>query len=108
MPLAAHWLRLYADEEGLKPVGFTADPRSALLAAPVSTWTCARTRAVRAAAQSWLPRASVASPSAALIAFSVSRSALRCSALLAGCCLLGHRRAVLILDGGVGDRFGVE
>ena len=32
LPLAAHWLRLYADEEGLKPVGFTADARSALLA----------------------------------------------------------------------------
>jgi two-component system response regulator GlrR len=31
-PLAAHFLRLYADEEGVKPVGFTSDARNALLA----------------------------------------------------------------------------
>jgi len=32
LPLAAHFLRLFADEEGVKAVGFTADARSALLA----------------------------------------------------------------------------
>ncbi len=32
LPLAAHFLRLYADEEGIKPVGFTSDARNALLA----------------------------------------------------------------------------
>jgi len=32
LPLAAHFLRLYADEEGVKPVGFTSDARNALLA----------------------------------------------------------------------------
>jgi two-component system response regulator GlrR len=31
LPLAAHFLRLYADEEGVKPVGFTSDARNALL-----------------------------------------------------------------------------
>jgi two-component system response regulator GlrR len=31
LPLAAHFLRLYADEEGIKPIGFTSDARSALL-----------------------------------------------------------------------------
>jgi two-component system response regulator GlrR len=31
LPLAAHFLRLYADEEGITPVGFTSDARSALL-----------------------------------------------------------------------------
>ena len=31
LPLAAHFLRLYADEEGVKTVGFTADARNALL-----------------------------------------------------------------------------
>jgi two-component system response regulator GlrR len=31
LPLAAHFLRLYADEEGAKPVGFTPDARNALL-----------------------------------------------------------------------------
>jgi two-component system response regulator GlrR len=31
LPLAAHFLRLYADEEGVKPIGFTSDARSALL-----------------------------------------------------------------------------
>ena len=32
LPLAAHWLRLAADEAGVKPVGFTSDARDALLA----------------------------------------------------------------------------
>ena len=32
LPLAAHFLRLYADEEGTKPIGFTSEARSALLA----------------------------------------------------------------------------
>jgi len=31
LPLAAHFLRLFADEEGLAPVGFTAEARNALL-----------------------------------------------------------------------------
>ena len=31
LPLAAHWLRLAADEVGVKPVGFTSDARDALL-----------------------------------------------------------------------------
>ena len=31
LPLAAHFLRLYADEEGVKPIGFTSDARNALL-----------------------------------------------------------------------------
>jgi two-component system response regulator GlrR len=31
LPLAAHFLRLHADEEGLSPVGFTAEARNALL-----------------------------------------------------------------------------
>jgi len=31
LPLAAHFLRLFADEEGLTPVGFTAEARNALL-----------------------------------------------------------------------------
>jgi two-component system response regulator GlrR len=31
LPLAAHFLRLYGDEEGIQPVGFTADARNALL-----------------------------------------------------------------------------
>jgi two-component system response regulator GlrR len=31
LPLAAHFLRLYADEEGIKPVGFTSDARNALV-----------------------------------------------------------------------------
>lgn len=34
LPLAAHFLRLYAEEEGIEPVGFTADAREALLAEP--------------------------------------------------------------------------
>ncbi len=34
LPLAAHWLRLAADEAGVKPVGFTPDARDALLAEP--------------------------------------------------------------------------
>jgi two-component system response regulator GlrR len=34
LPLAAHWLRLAADEAGVKPVGFTSDARDALLAEP--------------------------------------------------------------------------
>ncbi|MGH0029055.1 MAG: sigma-54-dependent transcriptional regulator [Myxococcota bacterium] len=34
LPLAAHFLRLYADEEGIEPVGFTADAREALLSEP--------------------------------------------------------------------------
>ncbi|HEX9813868.1 MAG TPA: sigma 54-interacting transcriptional regulator, partial [Myxococcota bacterium] len=34
LPLAAHWLRLAADEIGVKPVGFTSDARDALLAEP--------------------------------------------------------------------------
>jgi two-component system response regulator GlrR len=34
LPLAAHFLRLYADEEGLTPVGFTAEARNALLSEP--------------------------------------------------------------------------
>ncbi|MBW2286574.1 MAG: sigma-54-dependent Fis family transcriptional regulator [Deltaproteobacteria bacterium] len=33
LPLSAHFLRLYADEESLEPVGFTRDARDALLAA---------------------------------------------------------------------------
>jgi two-component system response regulator GlrR len=32
LPLAAHFLALYAGEEGLEPVGFTTDARTALLA----------------------------------------------------------------------------
>jgi two-component system response regulator GlrR len=32
LPLAAHFLRLYADEEGVSAVGFTSEARSALLA----------------------------------------------------------------------------
>ncbi len=32
LPLAAHFLRLYADEEGIQPVGFTAEARHALTA----------------------------------------------------------------------------
>jgi len=35
LPLAAHFLRLFADEEGIAPVGFTSDARDALLA---ETW----------------------------------------------------------------------
>jgi two-component system response regulator GlrR len=31
LPLAAHFLRLYADQEGINPVGFTSDARSALV-----------------------------------------------------------------------------
>ena len=31
LPLAAHFLRLYATEEGLEPVGFTTDARNALV-----------------------------------------------------------------------------
>jgi two-component system response regulator GlrR len=31
LPLAAHFLRLFAGEEGIKPVGFTSDARAALL-----------------------------------------------------------------------------
>jgi two-component system response regulator GlrR len=31
LPLAAHFLRLYADEESVKPIGFTSEARSALL-----------------------------------------------------------------------------
>ena len=34
LPLAAHWLRLAADEVGVKPVGFTSDARDALLSEP--------------------------------------------------------------------------
>jgi two-component system response regulator GlrR len=34
LPLAAHWLRLAADEAGVKPVGFTSDAREALLTEP--------------------------------------------------------------------------
>jgi two-component system response regulator GlrR len=34
LPLAAHFLRLYGDEEGIQPVGFTADARNALVAEP--------------------------------------------------------------------------
>jgi two-component system response regulator GlrR len=34
LPLAAHFLRLHADEEGVTPVGFTADARSALVSEP--------------------------------------------------------------------------
>ncbi len=34
LPLAAHWLRLAADEAGVKPVGFTPDARDALLTEP--------------------------------------------------------------------------
>ncbi len=32
LPLAAHFLRLYANEEGVAPVGFTSDARNALVA----------------------------------------------------------------------------
>jgi two-component system response regulator GlrR len=32
LPLAAHFLRLFSDEEGITPVGFTSDAREALLA----------------------------------------------------------------------------
>jgi two-component system response regulator GlrR len=35
LPLAAYFLRLAADDEGLRPVGFTADARAALMA---ETW----------------------------------------------------------------------
>jgi len=31
LPLAAHFLRLFADEEGIEPVGFTTDARDALV-----------------------------------------------------------------------------
>jgi two-component system response regulator GlrR len=31
LPLAAHFLRLHSDEEGIKPVGFTSDARNALV-----------------------------------------------------------------------------
>ncbi len=34
LPLAAHFLRLAADEEGITPVGFTSDARNALVAEP--------------------------------------------------------------------------
>jgi two-component system response regulator GlrR len=34
LPLAAHFLRLFAEEEGLQPVGFTAEARNALLSEP--------------------------------------------------------------------------
>jgi len=34
LPLAAHFLRLFADEAGITPVGFTSDAREALLAEP--------------------------------------------------------------------------
>ncbi len=34
LPLAAHWLRLAADDVGVKPVGFTSDARDALLSEP--------------------------------------------------------------------------
>ncbi len=34
LPLAAHFLRLAADEEGVTPVGFTAEARNALVAEP--------------------------------------------------------------------------
>jgi two-component system response regulator GlrR len=34
LPLAAHFLRLYAEEEGIEPVGFTSEARNALLAEP--------------------------------------------------------------------------
>jgi two-component system response regulator GlrR len=34
LPLAAHWLRLVADEAGVKAVGFTSDARDALLTEP--------------------------------------------------------------------------
>jgi two-component system response regulator GlrR len=34
LPLAAHFLRLHADEEGVAAVGFTADARNALVAEP--------------------------------------------------------------------------
>ena len=34
LPLAAHFLRLFADEQGITPVGFTSDAREALLAEP--------------------------------------------------------------------------
>ena len=36
LPLAAHFLRLAADDEGVEPVGFTSDARNALLA---EQWT---------------------------------------------------------------------
>jgi two-component system response regulator GlrR len=36
LPLAAHFLRLHSDEEGVKPIGFTSDARSALIA---EEWT---------------------------------------------------------------------
>jgi len=34
LPLAAHFLRLHADDEGVTPVGFTGEARNALLAEP--------------------------------------------------------------------------
>ena len=34
LPLAAHFLRLYSDEAGVTPIGFTAEARTALLAEP--------------------------------------------------------------------------
>jgi two-component system response regulator GlrR len=34
LPLAAHFLRLYSEESGVRPIGFTSDARSALLAEP--------------------------------------------------------------------------
>jgi len=36
LPLAAHFLRLFADEEGITPIGFTSDARDALVA---ETWS---------------------------------------------------------------------
>ena len=35
LPLAAHFLRLFADEDGIEPVGFTADARVCLMS---ETW----------------------------------------------------------------------
>ncbi len=34
LPLAAHFLRLYSDEAGVTPIGFTSEARSALLSEP--------------------------------------------------------------------------
>jgi len=34
LPLAAHFLRLYSDEAGVTPIGFTAEARTALLSEP--------------------------------------------------------------------------
>jgi two-component system response regulator GlrR len=36
LPLAAHFLQLYADEYGIEPVGFTSEARNALIAEPWS------------------------------------------------------------------------